>query len=57
MTWWFINDAIPIFLLQHAAPENVIYIWGSRILMFLLLAGIMYLVNRAWTGPHRKVSE
>jgi neurotransmitter:Na+ symporter, NSS family len=29
MTWWLINDAIPILLLETAAPENVPYIWGA----------------------------
>jgi neurotransmitter:Na+ symporter, NSS family len=48
MIWWFINDAIPILFLENAAPENIPYIWTSRILMLALFLSIIYLVNRAW---------
>jgi hypothetical protein len=55
MTWWFINDAIPVFLLSNTASENVLYIWGARILMLALLAGIMLMVKKAWTNRQEKV--
>ena len=50
MIWWFIDDAIPTLLLSNATPENVPYIWGSRLLMVLLAAGIIYLVKKAWAN-------
>jgi neurotransmitter:Na+ symporter, NSS family len=55
MIWWFVNDAIPIFFLTHVAPENAMYIWGARLLMFLLLAGIMLLVHKAWKGARENI--
>jgi neurotransmitter:Na+ symporter, NSS family len=48
MIWWLINDAIPILLLHHVAPENLPYVWGSRVLMLSIFLGIIFLVNRAW---------
>lgn len=50
MLWWLINDAIPILLLSNAADENIPYIWGSRALMVLLAAGLIYLVKKAWSN-------
>jgi neurotransmitter:Na+ symporter, NSS family len=50
MTWWLINDAIPILLLETAAPENVPYIWGARIFMLTLFAGLVFLVRKAWSN-------
>lgn len=54
MGWWFINDAIPILLLENAAPENVPYIWGARILMLVICLGLFFLVRLAWK---RKTAE
>lgn len=48
MIWWFVNDALPVLLLQNAAPESVPYIWGARVLMILIFAGLIYMVNKAW---------
>lgn len=48
MIWWFINDAFPILLLENTVPENIPYIWGARILMLLLAAGILLLVHYSW---------
>jgi SNF family Na+-dependent transporter len=48
MIWWLINDAIPILLLKNASPENVPYIWGSRILMIVIAVLILLLVRKAW---------
>jgi SNF family Na+-dependent transporter len=50
MIWWFVNDALPVLLLQNAAPESVPYIWGARVLMILIFAGLIYMVNKAWKG-------
>lgn len=48
ITWWLINDAIPIFLLKGVKNENIPYILGTRIGMLLLIIGIFYLVHKAW---------
>ena len=48
ITWWFIQDAIPIFLLKNVSHQNVPYVLSTRIVMFLLLLGLFYLVHLAW---------
>ncbi|MFH0733964.1 MAG: sodium-dependent transporter [bacterium] len=48
ITWWLIQDAIPIFLLNNVSQENVPYVLSTRIVMFLLLLGLFYLVHLAW---------
>ncbi|BDQ02352.1 MAG: sodium:calcium symporter [Ignavibacterium sp.] len=50
MVWWFVQNALPTLLLKNVAPENVPYIWGSRVLMLILLGGIMWLVKKAWNN-------
>ncbi len=50
MVWWFVNDAIPILLLQRVESQNIPYIWGSRALMVLILVGFLYLVKKAWSN-------
>lgn len=50
MIWWLINDAIPILLLSNAQPENVPYIWGSRLLMFIIALLIILMVKKAWSN-------
>ena len=50
MIWWFINDALPILLLSNASPESVPYIWGARVLMLLIIAGLIFMVKKAWSG-------
>ncbi len=48
MFWWLIRDAIPVFLLKNVPAQNVPYIWGSRILMLILLGGLLLMVKIAW---------
>jgi SNF family Na+-dependent transporter len=50
MVWWFINDAIPILMLENAKPEDIPYIWGSRGMMVLLFIGLLFLVKKAWAN-------
>lgn len=50
MIWWFVQNALPTLLLRNAAPENVPYIWGARILMLVLFSGIIWLVKKAWNN-------
>lgn len=54
MAWWFLQDAIPVLILENAAPESVPFIWGSRLLMLTLLGIIFYLVKKAWAGNNKK---
>ena len=53
MIWWFVQDAFPILLLSNSNPEQVPYIWGARILMILLYAGLFYLIKKAWSKSNR----
>lgn len=46
--WWLINSAIPQLLLTNAAEENVPYIWGARIFMIVIAAGLFLMVKTAW---------
>ncbi|MFH1195573.1 MAG: sodium-dependent transporter [bacterium] len=48
MLWWFINDAIPILLLKGADPNNIPYIWASRIFMLAVLFLLFYLIHLSW---------
>ena len=54
MIWWLINDAIPILLLSNAQAENIPYIWGSRILMFIIALLIILMVKKAWSNHSDK---
>jgi SNF family Na+-dependent transporter len=55
MIWWFVNDALPILLLQNVNPENVPYIWGARILMIILMLGLFFLIKLAWDKNKKKI--
>ncbi len=48
LTWWFVNDAIPILALKNVPAENIPYVWGSRLLMVAMAIGILFLVKFAW---------
>ena len=54
LIWWFIQSAIPTLLLEGKQPENVPYIWGARLLMFLIAAGLLYLVRKAWENNNEE---
>jgi neurotransmitter:Na+ symporter, NSS family len=56
MIWWFINDALPILILSKTAPESVPYIWGARVLMLLIMAGLIFMVKKAWGGHSEEKS-
>jgi len=49
MLWWLIHYAIPILLLTDVESDKVPYIWGGRILMFLITAGILLMIKIAWS--------
>jgi SNF family Na+-dependent transporter len=55
MGWWFIQSAIPTLFLHNAAPENVPYIWGARILMLTIAVILMLMVKKAWENNHNEV--
>lgn len=48
MIWWFVQDAFSILMLDGANPENVPYIWASRIFMLILLGGLLTAIHFAW---------
>lgn len=48
MIWWLINDAIPIFMMKNVAPENVPFVIGTRIGMFLILLTLFLLIYKAF---------
>lgn len=48
MTWWLINDAIPILMLNNVAGENLPYIWAARAFMLLVFGGFLLLIKYAW---------
>ncbi|MCR4418326.1 MAG: sodium-dependent transporter [Ignavibacteria bacterium] len=52
MIWWFVNDAIPILLLEDVPAEKVPYIWGARILMLLILGLILLMIHLAWKNKN-----
>jgi hypothetical protein len=49
MLWWLIHYAIPILLLTDVELDKVLYIWGARILMFLITAGILFMIKIVWS--------
>lgn len=55
MIWWFIQSALPTLFLHNAAPENVPYIWGARILMLVIAAILIWMVKKAWENNHSEV--
>lgn len=58
MTWWFIESAIPTLVLEGVEPENVPYIWASRLLMVAIALGLIYLVRKAWmNNTHNTEAE
>lgn len=55
MTWWLINDAIPILLLRNVPSENVPYVIASRIFMIGMLILLFYLIHKSWKKKEIKV--
>lgn len=45
---WLKQDGIDILLMKNVPPENVPFIWGARLLILALGAGIAVLVHVAW---------
>lgn len=48
MLWWFVNDAIPIFMMRGIPEENIPYVWGARIFMLMMLGLLFFLIHTAW---------
>jgi neurotransmitter:Na+ symporter, NSS family len=48
LIYWTIEDAVPILLMTNQPPENIPYLWGARAMMFVLYAGLTWLVYKAW---------
>lgn len=54
MIWWFVNDAIPIFMMHNVPEENVPYIWGARIFMLSMLILLFILIHLAWKRKEKE---
>ena len=48
MLWWFVNDAIPIFMMRGIPEENIPYVWGARVFMLMMLGLLFFLIHLAW---------
>lgn len=48
LSFWTFQSAIPTLMMYNVKPENVVYLWGSRIFMALTFIGICIMVNIAW---------
>jgi SNF family Na+-dependent transporter len=46
--FWFVQDWIPVVLLRNVKAENLPYAFGTRAVLFLLLAALVLLVRKAW---------
>lgn len=48
LIYWTINDAIPVLFMSNQSPENIPYLWGARLMMFIIYFGFTWLVYKAW---------
>ena len=55
MIWWFVQSALPTLMLANTAPENVPYIWGSRIMMVTIAVLIILMVKKAWANKQKEM--
>ena len=47
--WWGATEAVDVLMMQDVAnPENLPFRWASRILIVAMLAGLVWLIRRAW---------
>jgi len=62
MVVWLYQDAIDILLLKKnpngkpVLPEDVPYIWGSRLMMVAIFSTIVYMVHKAWKNTNHQKS-
>ena len=48
LIFWTYQDAIPTFMMKEVAPEEIPFRWAARGLLFLIYAGLIFLVYKAW---------
>ncbi len=48
MVFWSIDDALPTFLMEGVAEEEIPYRWMARGLMFLILLILLIMIKVAW---------
>ncbi len=46
--FWFVQDGIPFILMKGVSPENYPFIFGTRIILMLMLLVLAILVSIAW---------
>jgi len=55
MLWWFIKDALPTLLLTNVEAGKIPYIWGARVLMFIIFIGILIMIRKAWNNRRVRI--
>jgi len=55
--FWFIQEGIPVIRLKNVPPQNVPYVYATRIALLGLLALLSFLVWIAWRQKNSRVSE
>jgi len=48
LVFWGFQEAKNVFLMKTVPPENVPYVVGTRVVLLLMLAALVWLVSRAW---------
>ncbi len=48
MGWWFVQDALPILLMEDETPERQTVRWASRAIMLAILVLQLFLIRAAW---------
>jgi len=47
---WTVQQAVPAIMMEGVAPENRIWVLGTRLFILAFIAILIMLVNRAWRG-------
>ncbi|MCX7880370.1 MAG: sodium-dependent transporter [Ignavibacteria bacterium] len=48
LVYWGLTDAIPTLLMDNIPDEQIPYRWGARAFMFIVFAGLCFMVYKAW---------
>ena len=47
---WTVQQAVPSIMMDGIAPENRIWVLGTRLFIFAVIIVLIVLVNLAWRG-------
>jgi SNF family Na+-dependent transporter len=53
MLWWLVQDAIPVFFLKNVPKENIPFVIGTRIGMFLILITLFIFIHIAFKNKRK----